>query len=398
VVAVRDAWGWWRDPYGTLLRAAAAEGPTFSRSLPVLGRTLFTGDPALVGEIALRDDLDAGAGIVGLRSVLGGDSLIMLDGPAHAARKELVAPAFRGAVLDRYDAMVAEVAADRARALPGAFSGHAFAHDVLLDAITRVVFGDDPSVIAVARDRILRFLRAFRSPLPLFVKPLQIDLGAWSGWGRAVAARDALRAVCRERAAAGDGLVGEWAARSGLPPEVLANEILALLLFGHDTGAAQLAWAIAHVHAHGHASRARDDDEWLSACLDESMRLCPVVVHLTRVARADTTVGGHAVPAGGKVCPSALIAQRDPRSWPDPDRFDPARFLRPLPAPWAWFPFGIGARTCVGKPFVVRQMRVVLRTLLRTAPASLRPGWTPRPVRQLVLVVPSDGVPLVRST
>lgn len=333
---------------------------------------------------------------MGLRAILGGDSLIMLDGAAHAARKEVVAPAFRGAVLDRHDRVAEEVATRLARSLPDAFCGHTFAHDVLLEAITRVMFGDDPEVVDRARARILAFLGAFRSPLPLFVPLLQVDLGRRSGWGRALAAREALLALIRERAGGGGGLVGEWSASQALPPESLASEVLALLLFGHDTGAAQLAWALAHVHAHGHADRAAEEPEWLAACLDESMRLCPVVPHLTRVAAVETTVGGRRVPAGGRVCPSAVIAQRDPRWWPEPDRFDPARFLAPLPAPYAWFPFGLGARTCVGRPFVVRQLRVVLRALLRTTPARLRPGWSPRPTRQLVLVVPAGGVPLER--
>jgi cytochrome P450 len=397
---LRHGWPWLTEPYGFLRREAQREGRyTFLRELPVLGPALLTGEPEVISEIVHHPQLDAGRGIVGLRSILGDDSLIMLDGAEHVARRALVSPALRGAALDRYSTMMLEVTREHVRRLPGVFSGHALLHDVSLHAIARVMFGSDPEIVALAVLRIERFLRSLQSPLMLFLRPLQLDLGWASPWGRALRHREALRALCRERMGGGEGLVSELAEQAPqLDREVLITEVLALLLFGHDTGAAQMAWALAHLLQHGQAERASQEPAWLEACLRESMRLCPVVVHLTRVARAPVSLAGHDLPADSRICPSAWLAQHNPALWPDPEHFDPTRFVGKPVSPHAWFPFGLGRRVCVGMPFVMRQMQLVLGTLLQEARLSLAPGYRPEPVRQMVLVVPSRGCPLVRAS
>jgi cytochrome P450 len=311
----------------------------------------------------------------------------------------MVAPSFRGAVLERYAEMLACVAQAHARALPIGVpsSGHALVHGIALESIARVMFGSDPNVVSESIARIGSFLRSFHSPLVLFVRPLQVDLGRASPWGRALRHREALRALCRERMDSGEGLVSELAVRApALDREALVTEVLALLLFGHDTGAAQMAWALCHLLQHGQAERARQDPAWLLACLRESMRLCPVVAHLTRVAREPLRLGDFDIPQGGRVCPSPWLAQHNPALWPDPERFDPARFAGPPIPAHAWFPFGLGRRVCVGMPFVMRQMQLVLKTLLSEVRLALAPGYAPAPVRRLVLVVPSEGCPVVR--
>lgn len=395
---VRNTVPWLRDPYGFLGRAAAEEGRhTFVRDLPVLGRTLFLGDPATIAPAVNHPELDAGRAVVGLRSIMGDDSLIMLDGAAHAQRKQLVARHFRGAVLARYDEMLQHVTRERARALPQRFRAFDLLHTIALDAISRVMFGDRPEVVGRSRHLVAEFLGSFDSPLMLFLRPLQRDWGPWTAWGRALRRRDALRAWCLERMDAGEGLVAELAARAdGLEREVLVTEVLALLLFGHDTAAAQMSWALAHLHAHGHTLRARAEPTWLDACLRESMRLCPVVVHLTRVARRPVQLAGFEVAAGQRVAPCSWLVHHNPAVWAEPERFDPTRFEQDLP-PQGWFPFGLGARTCVGRPFAMRQMQVVLGTLLEQLHTELAPGYRPTPARRLVLIVPAGGCPLVST-
>jgi cytochrome P450 len=272
---VWNSWSWLVDPYGFLQREAVREGRyTFRRALPVLGSALLTGEPEVIAEIVSHPKLDAGRGIVGLRSILGDDSLIMLDGPEHTARRTLVSPVLRGAALDRYSTMMLEVTREHARRLPETFSGHELLHSISLQAIARVMFGSDPEIVACAVQRIERFLHSVQTPLLLFLRPLQLDLGWASPWGRALRHREALRALCRERMGCGEGLVSELAQQAPeLDREVLITEILALLLFGHDTGAAQMAWALAHLLQHGQAERASQDPAWLEACLRESMRL-----------------------------------------------------------------------------------------------------------------------------
>ena len=409
---LRTSWRWLADPYGTLDAESARRGPTFWLRLALVGRTLVTGDPALVREITAHPDLESGSGISALREVLGDGSLITLDGAAHAERRRLVAPFFRQGLgaLDALDGATREAAEE---ALRGAetFSVYDLARRVSLRAIVRFLLDLPPAEAAHAEQLIDAFLLSFESPLVLFLRPLHIDLGRFTAWGRAVRNRERLRAFLREhvrtaRAAQNGGVLGQIArAAPDLPEDAIITEALALLLFGHDTGAAALAWAVAHIwrrpeilaRVRSEANEANEPAEshpYLEACLKESLRLTPVVVHLTRVAARDTRIGDHTVPAGTRIFPCAYLAHRDPAVFPEPTDFRPERFLHGETYDGSWFPFGVGARTCIGNRFALRQMLLTAATLARTPDLALAPGWRPRPVRRLVLVLPEGGTPM----
>jgi cytochrome P450 len=183
-------------------------------------------------------------------------------------------------------------------------------------------------------------------------------------------------------------------------------------MFGHDTGAAALAWAFEHLHrapeplrratdeARGLAADGRAPDAesspYLHACLCESMRLAPVVVHLTRVATRDVEIAGEKLASGACVLPSAYVAQHNPEVFPEPQRFEPERFLRRSSYPHAYFPFGLGARSCIGEPLVMRQMLQILSiALAETRLERVREGAA-RPVRKLALIVPEGGTRMRR--
>ena len=402
VGGVIDAWRWLTDPYGWLDRAVARRGLTFRARLPTHGEPLVTGDPELIREIVRCPDLDGGHGVAALREAFGGESLISLDGDAHRERRRLVAPWLREPRLERHDGLTAEAVRDAVAELPDApFSAYELVRKISLRVIVPVVLGALPDAETRATESLTAaFLGSFSSPLVLFSRALHRRVGPW---GRAMRHRERLTRHLREllrRARAGD--VDRDSVLGGLLPELsddeIVAEVLALLLFGHDTGAATLAWAMAHLAQAPRAwERIRDDGEgrFVDACLLESMRLCPVVVHLTRVARMDLDLGGHPLAAGERVLPSAYVAQRNPALYPDPGRFVPERFLDRPPPRHAYFPFGFGTRTCVGEPFVRRQMSRVLVALARRLDLALAPGYRPRPVRHLVLVIPEGGARLV---
>ena len=196
------------------------------------------------------------------------------------------------------------------------------------------------------------------------------------------------------------------AAAGTLSEDDLIEEVLSLLLFGHDTAAATMAWALAHIYQDGAAvQRIRAEADggrngtpihpeslpYLEACLKESMRLCPVVVHVVRTATTDIRLAEHAVPRGHKVIPCTYLAQHNAEVFPEPYAFRPDRFLNGRRYEHAFFPFGFGDRTCVGKPFAMRQMLLVLSTAARAADLELAPGYQATPARQLVLIVPRRG-------
>jgi cytochrome P450 len=392
---------WLNNPYAVLNEARERHGLTFWLDLALAGRAFVTGDPALIREMTGHPDLDAGRGIVALRKVMGDRSLITLDGEDHAARRRIVAPLF-GREIERLDEMTVRTTAEALEEAGPELSIYGLARRISLRAIVRLIFGETQD--GKAERLVDDFLLSFESPWVLFLKPLQIDLGPLSPWGRALRNRRRLRQYLGERIAdcrrgiapMGSGLARIVREGHDLSDDEIATEVLALLLFGHDTGAATLAWAFAHLHQHPEAlERARVDGLYLEACLQESMRLCPVVVHVTRVARRGLRIGGHDIPSGTRIFPSAYLAQRNPEVFPEPDRFRPERFLAGRAYEGSYFPFGFSPRTCIGRHFVLRQMTLMTSTILRLADLALAPGYEARPERRLVLILPRHGTRMV---
>jgi cytochrome P450 len=402
VAKLRASWNWLTAPYATLDAQRGRVGPTFWVDLALVGRALVTGEPALVREIAMRHDLEAGSGISALRAVLGERSLITLDGEDHAARRRLLAPLFRRD-LQALDGITIEATLEALHEIRtgGTFAVYDFARRISLRAIVRFLIPGSSAEETRTGHLIERFLLSFSSPLILFLRQFHVDAGPFSPWGRAVRNRDRLLDHLRAhvRAARRDderpGVLARIARDArDLSEDEIVHEALALLMFGHDTGAAALAWAFVHIWNHPEAvARVRDDHNpaYVQACLKESLRLSPVVVHVTRIAPRATRIGEWDVPAGSRIWPCAYLAQRDPDVFPDPTAFRPERFLGGKTYDGSWFPFGLGARLCIGSHFALRQMELITATTARTAELALAPGYEPLPVRRLVLIVPRGG-------
>jgi cytochrome P450 len=328
--------------------------------LPGLGRVLVTSDPKIAREIAVHPDLVGGRAHRAMRATLGEDHLIVLWGEAHRERRRRIFPALHGF---QDDALTVSATREVMARTPRSFSMHAVMHEVALLVMVRALFGRSPfeaEILAGAID----FQRSFTNPLMLFLAPLRRDWGSWSPWGRLLRRRN--RLVDLLQRATEPGSLAETV--SG------GDELLALLMFGHETTAGTLAWAFAHLEGHpGAAERIRSGDQAFTvAFLEESQRLCPAVAQLTRVAERDTTVGGHLVSAGTTVMPAVSLSDGSS------------------------CPFGLGNRICPGKAMAMRQMVVTMETVLADWNVKLPPGYRPTPVRQLFLVVPRGGTPMLR--
>lgn len=422
ILYLRNGVRWLVDPYRLLDEYARRYGLTFRIRLPVLGDVLMTGDPELIAGIAHHQQLDGGKAVTALRAIFGGRSLIMLEGAAHVARRRLIAPSFCGDALPPYDALTVRVTRAMLVGLPrgATFSMYAVLRRIALKVMVAAMFGEDAAVASEAEGLVERFLNSFQNALILFFRPLRLDAGPWSPWGRAVRNRRALgefirrQLRCRATSSSDSTLLkrlADAATSASLGEEDVVEEVLSLLLFGHDTAAATMSWVFAHVYGDGNlVDRIRgeangqgdepscdlDALEFLKACIQESMRLCPVVVHLARTAAVDVRLGDYHLRQGQKVIPCTYLAQRNPAVFPEPHRFRPERFLHGRRYEYSYFPFGFGGRTCVGKPFAMRQMLLVLSTTVRSVDLQLAPGYRPAPARHLVLIVPRAGTPMRR--
>ena len=419
--ALADSYRWLANPYAFLDEARIRRGTTFWLHLLPRGKALVTGDPSLIREIAGNRDLDAGKGIAILDAVLGKRSLITLDGGEHLSRRQIVGPPLRNH-LNALDASTVLVTREETRKLRTnqEFSAYDLVRRISLRLILRILFGE----LSVAEtERAVRltddFSSSFRSPLVLFLKPFHVVLGGVTPWGRLLRRRRRLGTFIRDRIRAcgpkpgpSQGILGHILGEGGgLPEDEIVSEVLSLLMFGHDTGAVTMAWAMFHIWSHrevtlrireecqrvppADAGGSPDDHVYLEACLRESMRMCPVVVHLTRVASRPTRIGEHGVPEGTRVYPCAYLAHRDPGVFPRPEEFCPERFLDGREYPYSYFPFGLSSRTCVGKDFVSRQMVLILSTIIRETALEIAKGYECRPVRQMVLMAPHHGTRMV---
>jgi cytochrome P450 len=160
---------------------------------------------------------------------------------------------------------------------------------------------------------------------------------------------------------------------NGLSDQQLLDHCITLLGAGHDTTAAALAWCFERVLRHPEVlarCRATEDDEYLTAVVNETLRARPVIDSAARKLVAPLELGGYRLPAGTLIAASIRGVQQSPALYPEPHRFQPERFLE-RSAPYTFIPFGGGDRRCVGASFATMEIKTVLRTVLERV--ELRP-------------------------
>jgi cytochrome P450 len=406
-------------------------GDPFTIRLPSSPPVVLFSDPAAIRDIFTGDDdaLHAGEATIILRPILGANSVLLLDGARHLHERRMMMPPFHGDRMRAYGATMRDVTE---RALATWPVGTPFplmprTQAITLDVIMRTVFGlSDGATMSTLRDRLRRFVAIAVNPLYLW-PVLQVDLGPLSPWGRFQRLRREIDRLLGEEIAtrrATDGaertdvLSLLLAARDehGEPmgETELRDELMTLLLAGHETTATALAWTmhriltapdvLARVRGEiaavaGDGGRLAPEDvgrlEYLDAVVKETMRLNPVIPDVMRIVKRPLRIGGIDLPAGVGATPNIHAAHRRPETWPDPLAFRPERFLGTRPSPYEYFPFGGGVRRCLGMAFALYEMKIVLATLLARADFAIAPGYGVRVVRRNVTWVPSEGMPVV---
>lgn len=173
----------------------------------------------------------------------------------------------------------------------------------------------------------------------------------------------------------------------------LRDELVALLVGGHDSSAASLAWAFERLARHPavHARLAGGEPAYLDAVVKEVMRVRPALTIAPRLLREPVRIGGHALPAGVQIAACLWLAMRREDLWPQASAFRPERWLEgPKPNPPSWIPFGGGVRRCAGAPFAEMEMREVLRAAAQLKLRPVRPEGE-RARRSMLVLVPDRG-------
>jgi cytochrome P450 len=334
-----------------------------------------------------------------LLPIMGPSSVLLLEGPEHLARRRLMLPPFHGERMRAYEETIAAAAAAEVARWPAGrpFALHPRMRALTFEIILRVVFGvSDPERRAGLRTLLPQLLDRTASPMLSFHVLLARRLGRrdpLEGLARLNAAIDELllAEIAERRAASaepsGDILGLLLAARfedgSPMSDRELRDQLVTLLLAGHETTATALAWTFdLLLHEPGARARLLDElhdgagDAYLRAVVAEALRLRPVLPLAGRRLARELAVDGLCLPAGTDVTPAIWLTHTRPDLYPEPYAFRPERFLGEPPATYAWLPFGGGIRRCLGAAFAELEMRVVLAEVLtrvELAPASSRP-------------------------
>ena len=380
---------------------------------------VFTVDPGAVKQIFTGDPnlLYAGEGNISLAPILGPGSVLLLDGSEHMRHRKLLLPPFHGERMRAYGETMAEVAERHIATWP---RGRSFPvlpsmQSITLEIIMRAVFGfDDRERRERIGDPLRRLLDTVSSRPRVMAMALTAGRnGPLSPWRRFAAIRaegdELLREEIRARRADPHGADGDdifsmlLAARDPedmpMTEDELRDELMTLLLAGHETTATALSWTLERLIRTPEVldrlvGEHRDGGtEYLDAVIRESLRLRPVVPAVVRRLQAPMEFGGWELPAGSHIAPSIYLLHRRPDLYPDPEAFRPERFLvDDPPGTYEWIPFGGGVRRCLGASFALFEMRTVLGTVLERVRLAPRRGLRPEGVtRRAITFAPARG-------
>jgi cytochrome P450 family 135 len=403
----------WLDPVRFVRTCHRRYGDLFTVRIPGIGTLVYLADPDDIRSVIRGAPaiFHAGEAAAPLSQVVGTQSLIILDDDEHRRSRAMMLPAFHGDSVRRQVAEMVAITAEEVLRWPVGeqFPLYPRLQRLTLEVILRTVIGvHDESRLAALRTTLPRMVE-IGSPLKLIPPPrVLLRFGIWRRRAQRRAAALALLTDEITRCRADPRLAQRTDALAMLVSSVddagapmaddeLLDQLVTLLLAGHDTTASALSWVFERLTRHPEllcrtAQAAADgDDAWLNAVCKESLRVRPVIFEFGRKLTAPVQLAGHRIPAGVILMLSINMVHHSSRHYPDPDEFRPQRFLDQRPDLAVWLPFGGGVRRCLGATFAQVEMRTVLREVLRRV--ELSPTTAPdEPVRpRHVTMVPRQG-------
>jgi cytochrome P450 len=419
---------WLADPIAFLERAHRRYGDVFTFETILFGREVNVVRPEAIRQIFTGDPdvMRAGEANTALGPLLGPRSVLLLDGAEHLRHRRLLLPPFHGERMLAYARIMRDCAAQAMARFPidRPFALHPHMQRITLEIILRTVFGvDEGARMDEFARAVTTLLDRIQSPLaslalaPAFQKSV-LGLSPWDVFLRDRERADALiyKQIARRR----DEIAGGAPRRddilsllldardetgAGLTDLELRDELMTLLVAGHETTATMLCWSFeliladARVHDRllGEIDAGADPqkNEYLDAVVKEVLRHRPVIPAVGRVLGAPAEIGGFELPAGVLVVPSIYLTHHLPDIYPEPHAFRPERFLGKKTDPHAFLPFGGGARRCLGMAFALFEMKVVLSTVLASVRLRKASFEVARVVPRSFTFAPAGGARVV---
>jgi cytochrome P450 len=398
-----------------MLRLIRRYGPIMTMPILSLGNVAIVSDPELVKQVftARPDVLLGGEGVGPAAAIYGSGSMFVQEEPEHLRRRKLLTPALHGAALSSYVPIMENSARAAMRSWPvdRPFEMLQAARALTLDVIVRVIFGvDDP-------DEVRRLGRPFERLLNLGVSEQLTAryalrrVGALRLWPQRAKANREIDGVVMplivrrrndpRRSEQLDILALLMRARGedgeALSDSEIRDDVITLVLAGHETTATTLAWIFDLLLHHPDALRrvqdeaASGEETFTTAVINETLRVRPPAPFTARVAAQPFPIGDYLVEAGTRIVVHIIAINRNPHTYDHPNEFRPERFLGIRPETYAWVPFGGGVKRCLGAAFTVRELITVLHTLLREGEFSAVDENPERIVRRSIMLAPRFG-------
>jgi cytochrome P450 len=412
----------WRAPFVYYERCRRRYGTRFTLRATSHPPFVFLSDPAEIRAIvgAPPDVLHPGEGAATIAPLLGREAFMLLEGEEHMAGRRLMLPLFHSRALQRHVDLIADIvraaAASWPQGEPVALSARL--RGVIAQVIVRVVFGRLDATyergLSVLHERILKLQSVAASPL--LSAPLLRRGPGRASWRRFLRERSETDALIhglidqrRRGHERGDGedVCGRLLAarnRDGSPlsAQQLRDNLMTMLVAGHESTSAELAWAF-QLLAHNPAVQDRliaeiesGGEEYLTATVQEVLRHRPVFLFaIPRAVKRPIEIGPWRYEPPVHLLACIYLLHHDPQLYPEPDRFRPERFLEGQPSPSAWLPWGGGRRRCVGMGLAMLEMKAVLRTVLSLMSVGPAARSIERPRWRSVIVTPHAGARVV---
>jgi cytochrome P450 len=405
-------------PLGFFERCRALYGTTFTLYPLGLPPVVLLSDAEDIRQMlaAPASVLHPGEGGQALTPIVGHDSFMLHDEDQHANGRRAIMPAFTRSAAEAHAEIAAEIAAQEIATWPTdvPVALHPYLRRLALRVILRVVFGRESRELQLLREHILGMLDVTVSFV--LIEPRLRRLPHWHGtWRRFLRDRAEVDGIIARliergrRSATSRGEVLEALLETRLPDgspmsdSQLRDNIVSIILAGHETTASELAWAfqlVAHTpRVNGRITAEIDegiDDSYLLATIAEVLRHRPVFLFcIPRAVVEPIAIGGWTYRPPAQLLGCIYLLQHDPVVYRDPHLFEPERFLQDGPDPRAWLPWGGGRKRCPGNRLASVEMGAVLRTALSRRELHPAGGELERASWRSVIVTPGQGARVI---
>ncbi|WP_066378958.1 MULTISPECIES: cytochrome P450 [unclassified Anabaena] len=421
-------WRWIYQPLQLMETSGKTHGECFTLWLTNQQPMVFLSNPQAVQEIFTKplEQIDARGSAQILQPLLGDNSLLLLSGETHQRQRRLLTPPFHGDRMKAYGDIITNITKDVISnwQLGTAFSVRDAMQEITLRIILKAVFGlNEGERYTQLQKRLCSLLElsssALRSTIS-FIPALRVDLGRWSPWGNFLRQREEidklLYAEIQERRDNPDpsrtdilSLMMSARDENGEPMTdvELRDELMTLLVAGHETTASALTWALYWIH---HLPSVREQllaelDSfpnadfnditrlpYLTAVCQETLRIYPIaMITIPRIVKSPIEIMGHQFEPGTMLLGCIYLIHRRPDLYPQPEQFKPERFLEKQYSVYEYLPFGGGSRRCLGMAFALFEMKLVLATVLSHLDLALVENYPVKPIRRGVTLAPSGG-------